>query len=51
MMKTFMIEYTEDYGATYHTDKIDAENAAIAYALVSIKLSKDGAITSLLEIE
>ena len=45
-----MAKYTEDFGTTYHTVIINAENFTDAYVKVDVTLSKDGAIIDLFEI-
>lgn len=49
-MKTFMVTYTEDYGTTYHTKLVSADNFTEAYTKIYCEISKNGAITDLFEI-
>lgn len=50
-MKTFMVKYTEDFGTTYRTEIITADTFTEAYLKVNMRLSSDGAITDLFEVE
>lgn len=50
-MKIFMVEYTEDFGATSRTEFVNANTFTEAYVSVELKLSKDGAITDCFEIK
>lgn len=49
-LKKYLVEYTEDYGASYHRIVVEAKSFTDAYVMVDLKLSKDGAITDLFEI-
>lgn len=50
-MKSFMIEYTEDFGATHQRVLVCAANSSEAYVTINIKLPEDGSITDIFEIE
>lgn len=49
-MKTFMVKYTEDFGATYHTVLISAASFTEAYVAIDMRLPEFGAIIDLFEI-
>jgi hypothetical protein len=49
-MKKFIVEYTVDFGETYHKEIVEAENFSNAYVRVDLKLPKHGAITGIFEI-
>ena len=49
-MKTFMVKYTEDFGATYHTKLVSANTFTEAYVKVYSQISQESAITDLFEI-
>lgn len=48
--KTFLVQYTEDVGKTFHSVLINADSITDAYVKVDLTLKKDGAITGLFEI-
>ena len=50
-MKVFLVRYTEDFGATYHTVLVNADTFTDAYVAVDMTLAKNGAITDLFEIQ
>ena len=49
-MKTFMVRYTDDCGATHHTKLVSANTFTEAYVKVYSEISQESAITDLFEI-
>lgn len=49
-MKRFIVEYTEDFGKTHLKVEVTAISYTNAFVKVSLGLSKDGAITNIVEV-
>lgn len=49
-MKTYMVRYTNDCGAIYHTELISAPNFTDAYLTIYNKIPKEYEITDLFEV-
>lgn len=49
-MKSYSVEYTEDFGETYNSVELKADSYTDAYIEVSCKLSRGGAITNIVEV-
>ena len=48
-MRVFEVEFTEDFGKTYKILTVSAKSLTDAYVTVDLELTKDGAITNILE--